>query len=105
MRAEGVKKLDPRQRLLNDLARLIAAYRAEEYRPILLMDANGDYQSDAAPDNELARFLIDACLPIYMVPNIRRSRLLYDVLDIWALTRERTRTIACLNTGEGFSSR
>ncbi|KAL7519021.1 hypothetical protein ACHAWF_000213, partial [Thalassiosira exigua] len=62
LRKEGQSKPNPRKQTLHDLLQLIRAKRAEGYRPVLMMDANGDYLADKDPDLELRQFLEDANL-------------------------------------------
>lgn len=62
MRANGITKPNPQKQILSDLLHLIETQRALGFRPILMMDANGDYKTDKATDKELAQFLIDANL-------------------------------------------
>jgi hypothetical protein len=57
MRLDGETDPDPRQRLLTDLELLIWTHRENGYRPILLMDANGDYHAPLNPDMSLATFI------------------------------------------------
>ncbi|KAL7526947.1 hypothetical protein ACHAWF_001979 [Thalassiosira exigua] len=61
-RQSGQPKLNPRRQILQDLLNLIQEKRAEGFRPVLMMDANGDYLSDKDPDLELRQLLIDANL-------------------------------------------
>ena len=67
LRARGVAAPNPRRQLLADILTLIRTYRATGFRPILMMDANGDYRSLKDPDKDLAQFLHDASLsdPFY----------------------------------------
>ena len=55
MRDAGVKNPNPRSQLLKDLQSLIQGKRQHGYRPILLIDANGDYQQ--GKDKGLQHFL------------------------------------------------
>ena len=57
MRLDGETDPDPRQRLLTDLELLIRTHREKGYRPILLMDANGDYLAPLNPDTSFAKFI------------------------------------------------
>lgn len=59
MRDAGYIAPDPRQQLLTDLSALIESQRLEGYRPILMMDANGDYNASNNRDQALERFLVD----------------------------------------------
>ena len=43
---------------MTDLEKLIAESQAKGYRPILLIDANGDYQK--GKDKDLMKFIDDA---------------------------------------------
>jgi hypothetical protein len=60
------KQLDPRNRVLADLRRLILEERQRGFRPILCMDANEDW-NDAKLGKELNRFLTETqlCDPLY----------------------------------------
>ncbi|KAL7519229.1 hypothetical protein ACHAWF_000218, partial [Thalassiosira exigua] len=62
LRKEGQSKPNPRRQTLQDLLQLIREKRAEGYRPVLMMDANGDYLAEKDPDIELRQFLEDANL-------------------------------------------
>ena len=57
MREAGIEKLNPRKQILADMAELIAAKRLEGYRPIIMMDANGDYNHATQGDNDLKEFI------------------------------------------------
>lgn len=59
MRDAGYVAPDPRQQVLTDLTKLIESHRSEGYRPIVMMDANGDYSASTNKDKALERFLID----------------------------------------------
>ncbi len=67
MREAGVVSPNPRKRLLADLATLIDLHRKDGYRPLLMIDANGDYCSLTAPDHNLGNFLCNTQLqdPFY----------------------------------------
>ena len=43
LRQEDVKKPNPRKDLISALTELIETKRQEKYRPVIMMDANGDY--------------------------------------------------------------
>ena len=60
LRRNGVTNPNPRQQILMDICTLITEKRKEGLRPILLIDANGDYL--AGKDSGLASFLHRACL-------------------------------------------
>ena len=64
MREEGIASPNPRKQILADLLSLIDAKRLEGFRPILMMDANGDYTSVKAQDRDkdLESFIRDANL-------------------------------------------
>ena len=62
MRDAGIVAPDPRQQLLTDLSILIETQRAEGYRPIVMMDANGDYKATTSRDTALERFTVDNAL-------------------------------------------
>ena len=67
LRARGVAKPNPRRQLLTDILTLICKYRDLGFRPVLMIDANGDYRSLTDPDKDLVTFLHDASLsdPFY----------------------------------------
>ena len=67
MREAGVVSPNPRKRLLTDLTKLIDLHRKEGFRPLLMIDANGDYHAQKAPDRDLEKFLRDTQLqdPFY----------------------------------------
>lgn len=62
MREAGITQPNPRKQILSDLSKLISTHRADGYRPILMMDANGDYLSPSSPDKDLQAFLLDTHL-------------------------------------------
>lgn len=62
MRKAGIEKPNPRKQILKDILKLIQQKRAEGFRPIVMMDANGDYQHAKDPDKDLAQFIRDAGL-------------------------------------------
>jgi hypothetical protein len=55
LRESGHRDPNPRQQILDDLKELISEKRALGYRPILMMDANGDYVHGT--DKKLSTFL------------------------------------------------
>lgn len=55
MRDAGVRDPNPRRQILKDLQSLIEEKRLHGYRPILLIDANGDYQQ--GKDKGLQQFI------------------------------------------------
>ena len=57
-----MKKPNPRKQILMDLLELIQAKRLEGYRPVLMMDANGDENYDKEMDHDLRKFIEDAHL-------------------------------------------
>lgn len=59
MREAGIVAPDPRQQLLKDLTSLISSQRDAGFRPILMMDANGDYRASSNKDKSLEQFLVD----------------------------------------------
>ena len=59
MRAAGFVAPNPRQQVLKDISDLIESHRAEGYRPIVMMDANGDYNATTGRDSALQLFLHD----------------------------------------------
>ncbi|KAL7533908.1 hypothetical protein ACHAXR_007538, partial [Thalassiosira sp. AJA248-18] len=62
MREAGIKRPNPRKQFLADVLALIRTKRALGFRPILMMDANGDYMSAKDPDKNLAAFIKEAGL-------------------------------------------
>ncbi len=60
LREEGVHDPNPRKQILTDLRSLIHDKREKGYRPILLIDANGDYRS--GKNNGLKNFVVDTGL-------------------------------------------
>ena len=62
LRAKGIEKPNPRRQILTDILTIITHYRALGFRPIVMLDANGDYRSLKDPDKDLASFLHNASL-------------------------------------------
>ncbi|KAL7524524.1 hypothetical protein ACHAWF_002609, partial [Thalassiosira exigua] len=62
MRAAGVEDPNPRKQILKDIAELINENRKEGWRPIVMMDANGDTHHDKDLDQDLVDFLEEANL-------------------------------------------
>ncbi|KAL7525484.1 hypothetical protein ACHAXR_001028, partial [Thalassiosira sp. AJA248-18] len=62
MREAGMKRPNPRKQFLKDVLALIRAKRAMGFRPILMMDANGDYMNEKDPDKNMAAFIREAGL-------------------------------------------
>jgi len=62
MREQGVQKPNPRKQILTDLLALIREKRLEGYKPILMMDANGDDNYEDDIDQDLKQFIEDAHL-------------------------------------------
>lgn len=60
LRNEGIAAPNPRQQILTDIATLIDDKRGKGYRPILLIDANGDYRK--GKDKALSNFISRAKL-------------------------------------------
>ena len=67
MRQAGISDPNPRQHVLDAIRTLIQEHRAKGYRPIVMMDANGDYRTDRTPDRALATFITNSNLsdPFY----------------------------------------
>ena len=64
LRAKGVKRPNPRLQIFTDLTSLISHHRAKGFRPIVMLDANGDYLvKDTAFQNFLTTSHI--CDPFY----------------------------------------
>ena len=57
LRNEGVHKPSPRKEGLDALKELIETKRQEGYRPVLMMDANGDYTKPKR-DQDLRDFIL-----------------------------------------------
>ena len=107
--SRGVQKPNPRQQTLSDLSALISSAREEGYRPVLMIDANGDHIRGKDPG--LATFLQQTGLsdPFYDKFDINpptyqfgRSRIDYIFVDP-ALTSAITH-IGYLGTHEGILS-
>ncbi len=62
MRQAGIAIPNPRKQILTDLTQLIQQHRMDGYRPIVMMDANGDYRAQKGPDTSLRDFLDNAQL-------------------------------------------
>ena len=60
MRDAGIRDPNPRRQILKDIQALIQEKRSNGYRPILLIDANGDYQK--GKDKGLQQFLEESQL-------------------------------------------
>ena len=57
LREKGVEKPNPRKQILKDLGALIRRQRELGFRPVLMMDANGDAYCEKGQDKDLARFM------------------------------------------------
>ena len=57
MQEEGITDPNPRQQILTDILKLIKEKRAEGFRLILMMNANGDYNHNTLPDKALHAFI------------------------------------------------
>ncbi|KAL7532253.1 hypothetical protein ACHAXR_004517 [Thalassiosira sp. AJA248-18] len=57
MREAGMKRPNPRKQFLKDVLALIQAIRAIGFRPILMMEANGDYMHEKDPDKDFVAFI------------------------------------------------
>lgn len=109
MRAAGVTNPNPRQQILTDIATLITTKRAEGLRPILMMDANGDYNQ--GNDKDFKEFLHSSGLcdpfydkfesspPTYIHGTRRLDYILTDPALVGAITR-----IGYLGTHDGVHS-
>ena len=62
LREAGVEKPNPRKQILKDMLDLINEKRLQGFRPILMMDANGDHHYEKDKDEVLAQFIQDAGL-------------------------------------------
>lgn len=65
MREEGIKKPNPRRQIFTDLIKFIDEKCLEGYRPVVMVDVNGDYNHNKDPDYDLQRFLEDTHLVDY----------------------------------------
>ena len=108
---DGHTNPDPRKQLLTDITDLIAVHRPHGFRPIVMMDANGDYRAEVGGDKALATFITDNFLsdPFYEKFNFSpqtylygKRRLDYIFMDP-ALTQAIT-NIGYLGTHEGAQS-
>ena len=108
MREQGVQKPNPRKQILTDLLALIREKRLEGYKPILMMDANGDDNYEDDIDQDLKQFIEDAHLVdhfhekfpepsrTYTRGKKRLDRILFDSALVGAIER-----IGYLGTHEG----
>jgi len=62
MREAGITNPNPRKQILKDLHALIEEKRREGFRPILMMDANGDCNYEKDKDKDLLEFFQEANL-------------------------------------------
>ena len=64
LRDSGLSHPNPRLQILMDLTALISHHRSQGFRPIIMMDANGDYLGN---DKNLRAFITNSCLcdPFY----------------------------------------
>jgi len=97
MREAGIEKPNPRKQILNDMAELIRTKRLEGYRPIVMMDANGDYNRKTKRDEGLGEFMNESGLAdqyydrfpdsirTYMYGNSRLDYILMDPLLVPAV--------------------
>ena len=83
MHEQGVEKPNPRKQILTDLLGLIQKKKLEGYRPVLMMDANGDDNFDKEPDHELRKFIEDAHLVDHFNGKMPEPN--------WTYTRDRKR--------------
>lgn len=105
----GIAHPNPRKQILDDMTSLITQKRAEGLRPILMMDANGDYRN--GKDTELRDFinLNNLCDPFYDKFEISPATFIYGtkridyILTDPALAGAITR-IGYLGTHEGTHS-
>jgi hypothetical protein len=109
LRKSGQAHPNPRRQILIDILRLIRTKREEGFRPILMMDANGDYNSGKDP--YFASFLLESGLsdpfydkfgvspPTYVRGTRRLDYILVDNALVPAIIR-----IGYLGTHEGVHS-
>ncbi len=57
MREAGIKKTNPREQILDDIKTLIEEKGRDGYRPIVMMDANGEYMKEMGGDADLRDFV------------------------------------------------
>ena len=69
MREQGVEKPNPRKQIRKDLLALIREKRLEGYRPILMMDTNGDDNCEEEIYHDLREFIEDAHLVDHFYDN------------------------------------
>jgi len=81
LRAQGIRNPNPRRRILEDLTTLITSQRELGFRPIVIMDANGDYIS--GKDRDLKTFIDQAglCDPFYNQFKISPATFIYGKND------------------------
>ena len=62
MREEGVERPNPRKQFFLDLCKEVNVSREKGFRPIVMLDANGDWNHSTSPDEDFRKFLLDADL-------------------------------------------
>ena len=62
MREAGIVNPNPRKQVLKDILKLIDEKRTEGFRPLVMMDANGDANFEGDVDKDLVQFIQDAAL-------------------------------------------
>lgn len=99
MRAAGVANPNPRKQILKDIATLIQVKREEGLRPIVMMDANGDYINGT--DNELRDFIhtTGMCDPFYDKFNISPPTYIYGTKRLDYILMDPTLTGAITRIG------
>jgi hypothetical protein len=81
MKDAGIREPNPRRQILKDLQTLIQEKRLQGYRPILLMDANGDYQK--GKDNGLRHFVDETQLEDPYASQFGHTRTIYTAARGW----------------------
>lgn len=57
LRQEGKTDPNPRQDILDEITSLISDIRKKGFRPVVMMDANGDAYHESKPDRKFAKFI------------------------------------------------
>ena len=99
MQEQGVEKPNPRKQILKYILALIWEKRLEGYRPVLMINANGDDDYDEETDHDLRKFIEDAHLVDHFHGKIpeptrtytggkkRLDRILFDPALVGAIER------------------
>ena len=110
LRAMGKSRPDPRWQILLDMEDLIGRFRAKGFRPIIGMDANGDWKGKR-PDMQMTRFIERCGLVDPFLDKFQVSTRTYingpNRLDFWlmdAVAVPAIRGIGYLGTHEGAAN-